>query len=405
MKNEKNTNDKNKKIKVIIVVLAVLLVLALIMAVLLGRAPGNQPTGNQTNIGNNIPEDNNDESTTDNDVTEEVPSISDIPVAPDNSENDNNETVDKSDAEKFPEIEPTKGPDEPTAAPTPTEKPVEPTVTPGVTEKPEEPSVSPTPTVTPEPTKEPTKAPTQAPTATPTPEPTPTTKPVTPTPTPTTKPEMSNNILWEGKEYVENQVGYGPENGTITLEAIGTKIPTLPSYNDWGTGDHGKGWIGETADEEGILHDVLDDVAYTMIDNKVINSHSQAFYYSNYCISWSYLTGIGAENSTMALERDPNSDTYTLTINADLKKYELMGVDYAAYNRDLVKVMLSFVTSEVDEVYDYIYKAWYEDASIASSKFISVNGLDCMVRVDFDNCYYDKDTGAIKQYVLQFKSK
>ena len=391
---------KNKK-KIAIAVIAVLVLIALV-ALLVWVNKGNQPTiGNNTNVIEDTESNNTvDNSTTDKDITEEVPSISDIPVAPDNSENENNETIDKSEADKFPgeDEEPTKvptqvpteAPDEPTAAPIPTEKPVEPTQVP--TEAP----VEPTPTTKP-------VEPTPTPEVTVTPEPTPTPGvTVTPEPTPTTKPEMSNKILWDGKEYVENQAGYGPENGTITLESIGTKVPTLPSYNDWGTGDHGKGWIGETADEEGILHDVLEDVALTLIRNGVSGLHSQLFAYTNYNIGFSYTSG----SSDFYLERDPATDTYTLTINRDLKSdyLSLMQADYAAYNRDLVKVMLSVFTSKVNETYDYISKFWYEDASIGYSYFVDVPGLDCQVRYVEEECYANND-GSIKKYVLQFRAK
>ena len=395
-------NNNNTKKKIAIAVIAVLVLIALV-ALLVWVNKGNQPTiGNNTNVIEDTENNNTvDNSTTDKDITEEVPSISDIPVAPDNSENENNETVDKSDAEKFPGED-----EEPTKVPTqvPTEAPVEPTVAPTPTEKPEV-TVTPTPGVTEAPV-EPTKAPTEAPTATPTPgvtvtpTPTPTEKPAEPTatPTPTTKPEMSNKILWDGKEYVENQAGYGPENGTITLESIGTKVPTLPSYNDWGTGDHGKGWIGETADEEGILHDVLEDVALTLIRNGVSGLHSQLFAYTNYNIGFSYTSG----SSDFYLERDPATDTYTLTINRDLKSdyLSLMQADYAAYNRDIVKVLCSIFSSTPNELYDAIYDTIHgdNDMPISLNTWGSIDGVDCLGRINYDACQKG-------HYVFEFKSK
>lgn len=369
------------------------------------EAPTPEPTevptiGNNTNVIEDTENNNTvDNSTTDKDITEEVPSISDIPVAPDNSEDENNETIDKSEAEKFPGED-----EEPTKVPTqvPTEAPVEPTVAPTPTEKPEV-TVTPTPGVTEAPV-EPTKAPTEAPTATPTPEvtvtpePTPTTKPVTPTPTPGSdkddKPATSTEV--------ENEAGYG-KGKDITLDSIPVSIPTLKEFNSFGVEDHGKGWVSTTGEGEIPLYDALANVRDALIDKEVIGTTAQAFHYSNYRISWSYMTGIG-ENSTMSIYRDPTTDTYTLTINADLKKYELMGVDYAAYNRDLIRVMLSVFTSKVNETYDYISKFWYEDASIGYSYFVDVPGLDCQVRYVEEECYANDD-GSIKQYVLQFRAK
>ena len=378
-------------------------------------APGNQPTGNQPTIGNNTnviedTESNNtvDNSTTDKDITEEVPSISDIPVAPDNSESTENETIDKSDAEKFPgeDNEPTKvptqapteAPDEPTAAPTPTEKPeVTVTPTPGVTEAPVEPTKEPTEAPTATPTPGVTVTPTPTPEVTVTPEPTPTPG-VTVTPTPTPGSDKDDKPATSTK--VENEAGYG-KGKDITLDTVNVSIPTLKEFNSFGVEDHGKGWVSTTGEGEEVLGETLHNVRWALIDKEVISNHNQAFLYTNYNIGFSYTSG----SSDFYLERDPATDTYTLTINRDLKYdyLSLMQADYAAYNRDLVKVLLSVVTSDVEKAYDYIYKFWYEDASIGYSYFVDVPGLDCQVRYVEEECYANND-GSIKQYVLQFRA-
>ena len=391
---------KNKK-KIAIAVIAVLVLIALV-ALLVWVNKGNQPTiGNNTNVIEDTESNNTvDNSTTDKDITEEVPSISDIPVAPDNSEDENNETIDKSEAEKFPGED-----NEPTKVPTqvPTEAPVEPTVAPTPTEKPEV-TVTPTPGVTEAPV-EPTKAPTEAPTATPTPgvtvtpTPTPTEKPAEPTatPTPTTKPDSSIKVIWQGKDYPENEAGYG-EGKDITLDTIGITIPSVDEFNDFGVGENGTGWVGDKTAEEQFLVDVLDDVAWALIDKEVISNHNQAFLYTNYNIGFSYTSG----SSDFYLERDPATDTYTLTINRDLKSdyLSLMQADYAAYNRDIVKVLCSIFSSTPNELYDAIYDTIHgdNDMPISLNTWGSIDGVDCLGRINYDACQKG-------HYVFEFKSK
>lgn len=375
---------KNKKIA--ITVIAVLVLIALV-ALLVWVNKGNQPTiGNNTNVIEDTENNNTvDNSTTDKDITEEVPSISDIPVAPDNSENENNETIDKSEAEKFPgeDKEPTKvptqvpteAPDEPTAAPTPTEKPeVTVTPTPGVTEAPVEPTKAPTEAPTATPTPGVTVTPT--PEVTVTPEPTPTTKPVSPTPTPGSdkddKPATSTKV--------ENEAGYG-KGKDITLDTVNVSIPTLKEFNNFGIEDHGKGWVSTTGEGEEVLGETLSNVRWALIDKEVIGTTNQAFLYTNYNIGFSY--SMGSED--IHLQRDPNSDTYTLTINRSLK-YDYsagMQIDRAPYNRDIVKVFCSLVSSQPELLFSTLLEDLTGDVCISDTSYTPVG--DCKVKFEIDD--------------------
>ena len=211
--------------------------------------------------------------------------------------------------------------------------------------------------------------------------------------------EISDNIFWEGKDYPENDADYGPHNGTITLNNIGTKIPLLSSFNEFAIDEGNKGWIADKGAEEQILDDVLSDVRWALIDMDIISNHNQAFLYQNYAITWDWT--MKGWDSDLELRRDPTTDTYTLIINRDLKSdyLSLMKADYAPYNRDIVKVFLSIFSSTPEEVFDYLYEGMYENAKLLSSSTYKSVG-DCQIKMDKTFSFKDGKLQHIKFYFI-----
>lgn len=182
----------------------------------------------------------------------------------------------------------------------------------------------------------------------------------------------------------------------VTLGSLGITIPTLSHFNSEALTDNTNNtfWTGDSSDTPTVqtMYDTLNGIANAVISTGVIGENAQTFAVEQYRISWSWTSF----SSTMdySLRRDPLTQTYTLELNLPFDSYvSSFGVDVTSYNQDIIRTLISCFSSNVNEVYSYIYKGIYEDASVLNtSKYKTVG--DCKIKfgsesyITEDNIYH-----------------
>lgn len=242
--------------------------------------------------------------------------------------------------------------------------------------------MAPTATPIPTPTNTPTPTPTVAPTATPTPTANP--KPTnTPKPTPTKAPSVS-----EGTDGVVTIT-----DNTISLNTVDVKLQLLDDFNSEAL-EPGSSWGGDDTDKDYVrteeLLERLDDVRYAMDDAGIAGPSANGFTATDYEIVWSY-SGYSGTND-LELHRSATKGYCTLEINTPLDKFVVAGADHAPYSYDILVTMLSVISSEPDELAEYLYTGLYGDSSdIYTKKFYPI--ADCAVRYAIEDSYLTENGG------------
>ena len=226
------------------------------------------------------------------------------------------------------------------------------------------------------PTPTPTAVPTVAPTA-------------TPSPIPTKVPEKveanGDVIAWSDE--------------VIKLSTLGIEVPVLKEFNKHalsGEAHESISWNGDVTDSESLyeLGEILDETRQAAVDKGVVHEITgQGFLMNNYAITWDYMQYSASSN--LELERSPSDGEYTLIINSSLLYDEFDTRDLAPYNRDVLKVMLSVISSTPEEIFEYIYTGIYEDGSVLSEvRYVPIG--DAGVRLNIEESYVIRgDNGEI----------
>ena len=95
-------------------------------------------------------------------------------------------------------------------------------------------------------------------------------------------------------------------------------------------------------------------------------------------IEWNWL-GAGMAGD---FELYRGTEYYTLTVNCDLRDFKNgAGENLASYNCDILRTLLSFITPNVNQVFDYLYNGFYgSGTAFNTSKYESVG--DCKIKLD-----------------------
>lgn len=140
--------------------------------------------------------------------------------------------------------------------------------------------------------------------------------------------------------------------GTITLPTTGVTIPTLPHFNTAGMQPGGDAWwTGQEGDgnaQAGMnsIYNTCEQFTQKMRELDK-GSDVSKFNASRNLIEWSWL-GAGMAGD---FELYRGTEYYTLTVNCSLKDFKNgAGEQLAQYNRDIVTVLISFISSEVETV-------------------------------------------------------
>lgn len=238
----------------------------------------------------------------------------------------------------------------------------------------EEEVVTPTPIVSEAPSPTPIVEVTKAPTSTPKVEVTPTLVPTltptlapTSTPTPTPKPIITPNV--------------GDDSGeTIKLESLGISIPKRDEFNEDGL-NKDKAWYGDVDDTQSgnELLDTLDSVTDALIENKKMSKGSQSFLFQDNTITFDWYQYNG--NGDFKLVRNFNKGYYELSINVPLDYYKnYLGADVTQANHEVLKTMLSVITSDVNLVFSTLYQDIHLDECISMDTYTPVG--ECLIKYD-----------------------
>lgn len=198
----------------------------------------------------------------------------------------------------------------------------------------------------------------------------------------------SANVDWNG--------------GNIYLESINISIPTMVSFNKKGLESTGSDWwwTGSENDKTALsamnrIYLTCEDFGEGLVaighDGQSINGFTVSR--NRIWFSWK-----GGDMEHFSLQRDPQNGYYVLTINQSLKSQDYFGIDTAVWNRDIVKTLCSFVSSKPNELFNYIYKGLYEDASILNTSVYKSVG-DCQVK--FDSYFYENENGTHCKFYIK----
>ena len=193
--------------------------------------------------------------------------------------------------------------------------------------------------------------------------------------------------------------------GTMDLPYLGLTIHKLPRFNNVGIMNDGSindnWWTGTTplAANPGMnmIYFTCDDIARALLDKGVIGHDSSAFTVSRNQIEWRYENGYAKPE--FKLTRDVGNGYYVLEINRSLKDAPWGVLNLADYNKDIVKALCSFISSEPETLFNYIYGCMYEDSDvypIYCSKYITVG--DCKLKLD--NTFWFKENYCYVKFYI-----
>lgn len=187
---------------------------------------------------------------------------------------------------------------------------------------------------------------------------------------------------------VEPETSAGPGNvswngGDITLGNVGISIPTLEEFNSVGLVPGANNWwTGQEGDKKALSD--MNVIYYTVerfetaLANQGVSAESvNGFTVSQGSIWWSWN---GADNHYFELTRDRVNGYYVLTINQSLKDAPYGNWQLAPWNQDIVKTLISFVSSDVNTVYNAIYEDLHGTAFISESGWTTIG--DCKIQFD-----------------------
>lgn len=139
--------------------------------------------------------------------------------------------------------------------------------------------------------------------------------------------------------------------GSMTLPTTGVTIPTLPHFNTAGMQPGSDIWWDgpESAGNAGMnsIYNTCEQFTTKLKELGKIGNDSSNFTAGRNLIEWNWL-GAGMAGD---FELYRGTEYYTLTVNCSLKDFKNgAGEQLAQYNRDIVTVLISFISSEVETV-------------------------------------------------------
>ena len=192
--------------------------------------------------------------------------------------------------------------------------------------------------------------------------------------------------------------------GSMTLPTIGVDIPKLPHFNSAALQPGGDiWWSGSESDPNAMsgmntIYYTVDKVVNKLLEQGKIGNDSSNFSVTRNAIVWNWLGAGGA--SDFELQKSETSGYYTLTINCDLRDHQLGVMQYAPYNQDILRTMLSFITPNVNEVFDYLWGSMYKDIAsypMYTDRYVTVS--DCKIKLDKYFVYGDGKYSHVKFYI------
>lgn len=189
--------------------------------------------------------------------------------------------------------------------------------------------------------------------------------------------------------------------GNIHLESINIDIPTMTEFNRKGleSTDGNWWWTGPEGDKQALssmnqIYKTCDEFFAGMVNKGWGSQGSNAFSVTRNTIWFSYTDG---NIHNFKLTRDAANGYYILEINKSLKYDDFYGVDISCYNRDVVKTLISFVSSEVSTVFNYLYNGMYGTGTAFNTGIYESVG-DCQIKLD--KYFYENENGThIKFYI------
>jgi len=185
------------------------------------------------------------------------------------------------------------------------------------------------------------------------------------------------------------------QQDSVYLEYFDTYIPRLKKFNTPAIASLDNWWGGPednlpVVTNPGLLeiHNTFEDVKNALGEQGGSKESSSCFtsYYNSITWSWN-----SASNPYFGIKKHPSTGVYTLAIKQSLKDAPYGKWNLADWNKDVVKALLSFISSEPEEVFDAIYECLYEDMYVLSTTEYTKVG-DCQVRMD--PAYSFKDDGS-----------
>lgn len=178
------------------------------------------------------------------------------------------------------------------------------------------------------------------------------------------------NVSWNG--------------GDITLGNVGISIPTLEEFNSVGLVPGANNWWTGAEGDKKALSD-MNVIYYTVerfetaLANQGVSAESvNGFTVSQGSIWWSWN---GADNHYFELTRDRVNGYYVLSINDSLKDAPYGNWNHADWNKDIVKVLCSIVSSEPETLFNTIYSWLHGDSAPDTSVYHTVG--DCQLKIDW----------------------
>lgn len=186
----------------------------------------------------------------------------------------------------------------------------------------------------------------------------------------------------------KNQTVTWQQNG-VYLEHIGIFIPRLKEFNEAGLISNNRSWVGPIEDTKNPSKTILSNMnqIYYTFDNvaealvaKGTSPESSNYFTINYA-GWILYSWAGADNPHFQLLQLSNKGCYRLDIGLSLEDAPYWKYNLADWNKDIVKTLLSLISSEPEEVFDAIYECLYEDMYVLSTTEYTKVG-DCEIRMD-----------------------
>lgn len=207
---------------------------------------------------------------------------------------------------------------------------------------------------------------------------------------------------------VQPETPAGPGNvswngGNINLGNVGISIPTLEDFNNVGLVPGANNWWTGAEGDKKALSDM--NVIYYTCDSVMDALHSQGvskesvngFTVSQGSIWWSWN---GADNHYFELTRNRVNGYYVLTIKQSLKSAPYGNWELSNWNRDIVLTLCSFISSEPQTLYNYIYNGMYGSGTAFNTSVYESVG-DCQVKLD--KTFYENENGTYIKFYIKGK--
>ena len=178
--------------------------------------------------------------------------------------------------------------------------------------------------------------------------------------------------------------------GNITLGNFGVTIPTLNEFNNVGLDSKDNWWYGPEYDKDSLssmnrVYLTCSEIGKALADQTGSTQSVNAFCVSKNIIWWSWND---ASSEHFTLERLASSGYYKLSINRSMKDDPYGDRQLAPWNKDVVKTMISFISSEPELVFDTIYEDFHGEECISDTSWTTVG--DCKIKYAGSRAYYIK---------------